>query len=576
MSFTKNIPNEQIWEQIKTDLEVAGRKIIMLEKATWHNALTRQKQETYDIPLYAGSDCSGRPYAITRIIVIVPPEPTVNSISTSHSAANNQIDAYYNFNDFYSHINISSSNDIINTIPILNEEGKIIRWYQIKGQAICSPITQHHFYTTPEKELKLIMKGQLTGQNKNSAFQQVASISNNTRDYGIKYQGTGAFIKKSTSPLCLLTRQTADTLRTMSSRSIFDYLEANVINFHLTDAAYIVKRKQDNIYSCVTNEEYNNLLRDGELSGYYEAFPIDILKDLLDNIPKDEIDFACLGLGSAGTGVLDLLSRSTFFDTYLLVDNDTVEEKNLRNQWYTTGNVGYSKAAASTSAMKVRSYKIKNIVTKGALFQDAGMKMFNMKYTMGAFDSLEARMELYKQIKDGIITTKYLIDARYEDLSSSIYFIDTSKPEEMDYYERNLIADKQAFDEQEAAKPGPKQVETDDELIAWLEENSAFVDKCVQCTEKIAGTGIHCSASGDCNGNSCHNRWIHLFHTFNPKLYLQKGVSSCVKQNFIDIYKYTSSFIFAAIREIEDGNTKPFTYIEAQTDRLPSYAVIRK
>jgi hypothetical protein len=52
--------------------------------------------------------------------------------------------------------------------------------------------------------------------------------------------------------------------------------------------------------------------------------------------------------------------------------------------------------------------------------------------------------------------------------------------------------------------------------------------------------------------------------------------SSCLRQNFIDIYKYASTFVFAAIREIEAGNPKPFTHVEAQTDKFPSHMVVGK
>ena len=42
------------------------------------------------------------------------------------------------------------------------------------------------------------------------------------------------------------------------------------------------------------------------------------------------------------------------------------------------------------------------------------------------------------------------------------------------------------------------------------------------------------------------------------------------------IASIVTTFVFAAIREIEAGNPKPFTHVEAQTDKFPSHMVVGK
>ena len=83
-----------------------------------------------------------------------------------------------------------------------------------------------------------------------------------------------------------------------------------------------------------------------------------------------------------------------------------------------------------------------------------------------------------------------------------------------------------------------------------------------------------------CGDARCLAFWKRIWDEKKDELKIYKPEeqqeSSCVKQNFIDIYKYASSFVFAAIREIESGNPKPFTHIEASTDVLPKSMILRK
>ena len=85
-----------------------------------------------------------------------------------------------------------------------------------------------------------------------------------------------------------------------------------------------------------------------------------------------------------------------------------------------------------------------------------------------------------------------------------------------------------------------------------------------------------------CGSEVCKQRWIQVYNEHKEKcdeLFREEPPqeeSSCVKWNLIDIYKFASSFVFAAIRDIEDGKEKQFTHVEATTDGLPRSIVLRK
>ena len=69
-------------------------------------------------------------------------------------------------------------------------------------------------------------------------------------------------------------------------------------------------------------------------------YPIITYKQALeiqDRLPRQPIDMIVAGLGSAGSGILDQVARSNLVNSFYLVDPDIIEEKNLRNQWYTNG-----------------------------------------------------------------------------------------------------------------------------------------------------------------------------------------------------------------------------------------------
>ena len=85
-----------------------------------------------------------------------------------------------------------------------------------------------------------------------------------------------------------------------------------------------------------------------------------------------------------------------------------------------------------------------------------------------------------------------------------------------------------------------------------------------------------------CEGTKCLEHWKKAWELNKdtikiPKTEIQGEVeSTCVRHNFIDIYKFTSSYVFAAVRCIEDEAPKPLTQIEATTEVFPTAMMLRK
>lgn len=556
---------DNIWNGVQRVINTRNGKIFLLDKTSWYNALTRTKQEVRNIPLWANSQTGDYPRAINTIRVQLVNEKEDKSTED-----------LYIFNEYYSHINLSSSKDDetfysdSDVEKVYIEDGVFISSLFIEWQNVCAPIKMNHFYTKDLKELALIFKGQLMGQNSGSSFQNVCYVDNGKKDSQIK-DSNGMLIKKSAPIVQLLTRLPLDTLRN-DTEAFRQYWEA--LCLPQSDDEVMIKPKERNCYVTVTKADLESRDPYG-ISNYYPVITYQKIKDLNLEFPRQEMDLACLGLGSAGTGILDQIVRGTYINSYLLCDFDRVEEKNLRNQWYTNGDKGCSKTYASEIKLKNQTPRELTIKTKDTKFQEAKLDSYKFKYMISGFDSISARQELLDYIKQGIVETSYLIDVRYDDLNASIYFIDTADTVQMDYYEQCLKEDGEAFDKSQ------KYVTTWEEFFEILKKEDTFTHNCLESKMKYLGvTHTECKLGTSCAGSVCQAYWKQQFEEHAEKIKAMKipalEESSCIKQNFIDIYKYSSTFVFAAIREIEDGNAKPFTHIEAQTSVVPNHMILKK
>ena len=231
-------------------------------------------------------------------------------------------------------------------------------------------------------------------------------------------------------------------------------------------------------------------------------------------------------------------------------------------------------------------------------FEDAPLQHYSAKYAVAGFDTIKTRLAFLEDIMNGRIEARYLIDTRYDDLTASIYFIDTKDEDQVRRYKAGLDADYEAFLAREEVRKERENIQNFDQFWAYFTNNDP--ENFNDCDEKHLAIGAYtqddinagaectyCPLSDSieechCGTETCKAHMMEVYERCKEKckdirrIDIPAAESSCLRQNFIDIYKYASTFVFAAIREIEAGNPKPFTHVEAQTDKFPSHMVVGK
>lgn len=474
-AFMNTINNS---EKVKDKL-----KIVKIPEAQWQNHWTRRKEKITNL-YFLGDETSNKAFLINKITFSLLQSP--NGITESKERE-------YTLRQRVYHVNVYPDNK-----PYKHKEkegfihkGRLL--IKIYGQEFCNPVNRYHILTNPD--IALILKGQLSSENGGSAYSyDYKNVSISQEDKAIT-DDNDSLIRARVSPIQLLTR------RKTVDKSTLKYFRQELIP---QENEVYVKYKYTDRYILEEKDEVD----ESKLSDYYKVLTREDILKAHNSIPEEKFDVGCFGLGSGGTSILEQLGRSTLFRTYLLLDKDVVESKNLRNQWYTRGDLVCSKARRSASILhSLSSVNIIEVENHNIDFLHMDLTPYRFKYCLSMFDSIDIRINLLERIKEGKIRTKYLIDTRYLDLECSIYFIDCENKDELEYYEKMLRADGEALNK---------------ELIS--EE------------------------------------------------------STCIKHNIIDIYKYASTLVFCAIKQIEDEdiNKKSFVHIEATTDKMPNYIIIKK
>lgn len=501
----------------------------------WINAITKKKQSIPNIAFFG--------YESSDIYI-------VNKILDS----NNKVIVH--FADYYQHSNIYS---IIVTSDIIIEDKKYIVYYQ-KMCTGDNAISGYQLYDNPEiatLTLGTIINGQYNGSPANT---NLKSADNFSKDY------LDNLITPDAGMLSLLLNKPISQISIIEKRNFL---------VNLPDKGYYVKLVGGGSYTYYkTKAEFKDI----QVSKYFPAFTVAQIKEEIGIIPKISKDLICLGLGSAGSGILEQLARTNMVNDFLLVDFDIVEEKNLRNQFYVTSQIGNSKAQKAHDSMKYFNSNNK-VESYNKKFQELNWDFFKSKYIVLGFDSIKTRLEALDYIKSGKIEAQYIIDTRYEGLEASIYFIDTSDKEQMKYYEEQLISDGELLEEPDTHIYDGTE-EYFESLVKECRRDCILVMRSLNMKKGSTATSKVCGyCTQGCGGEMC----VHSIVTMLNKAQVSEqkvkelldGGTSCVRWNIIDIYKYASSFVTSAIREIEEKRPQPFIHIEATTDRLPASMVMR-
>lgn len=544
----------------------AEARLIKVGTAKWTNGLTKRPQNVEDVYIL-GFKSSGRPLII-------------NYLSIFTEDKNDK----YIINDRFSHVNMSIHRDI--RIYSLVGDGKILPAefkIQFEGQEFCNPITALHVLETNEKDISTLLKVTLSSQNYDDAYSSYESVTNGSLDLAVSCRSCGRYLlKDNASPIELILGTSGSTLTKLDT---FD------LNRRLRD---LVSLKKDEVWAKKKTEKYYTKLKKASLrkskelySDYYPAFDYKSIQRMEIEIPKDKYDLGVYGLGSAGTAILDQVCRSNWIKNIYLCDFDTVEAKNMINQWYDKYDICSSKAKASVNRIYNLDRPSSNVIgTKFYVecdtkkFQDTDLESKSFKYVVSGFDSIEARMKFLNAILDGKIEAKYLIDCRYLDLACSIYMIDLENTEEVEFYKANLEADAELIKIR-----NEKEKLTREEFEDWYIRKGYFNNGCYDCRRNILKEPDvsykckpRCFDFCGCGSSECIDYLYELYLSSCPNPKVSRTDASCVKYNYIDIYKYVGAIVFGAFRNIENKNEKPFALVEAETDvkGLPSCMVVRR
>lgn len=289
-------------------------------------------------------------------------------------------------------------------------------------------------------------------------------------------------------------------------------------------------------YRVITPEEIQEALRSYELS----------------------VDTIFVGCGSAGSNIGTQLARTDLIDNGILIDYDTIEYKNLRNQIYARCNVGYNKANILSQIMdncrdrygynspyRYRTQAIQNI----------NLDLYKAKYLFNCVDSLTARLYSAKNVK-----ARYIIDTRYHGLECTIMLIDTENEDQMNYYIKGLEQAIQTFVKDASV---PKDLFTPNNCYRWgkIRKIPSLRNKSYSMLKKYTDKFYNSIPLEE------KERLLHL---------LDKERQTCNSPNIIDVYSVSAGIIVGALRELEN-NHKLFTHLELTTEHaIPQTMIVKE
>ena len=547
----------------------ARYKIVKVGKAKWTNINTKVEQ-TVNKVYFLGKPSSCRPLIINRIELF----EIIDGVQHDY--------AEYRMNELYTHVNIYNGYE--NHSFNIKGDGKLIPKkcrMVIEGQEFCNPITLNHVYEGNDKDIANLLRVTLMSQNTDDGYGSNPSVDNCCMDKKVASTTGAVLLPNMNSPIELLLGQPASELRQLSPIE-FNKRLRDIVD--IKDDELYAKRKYDNHYEKMSKDLYDD--NRGCFSNYYPVFTAKQIKDMHIEIPKDYYDLGVYGLGSAGSAILDQLSRSNWLNTIYLCDFDTVEEKNLINQWYNNTLTGTTKTYACKKILEYRQRNIEHgqstqffINSDNSKFQVTDFKTKEFKYVVSGFDSIQVRQEFFDEIAKGNIEARYLIDCRYLDLACSIYFVDLQNPEEVEFYKANLDADAELLEKRK------DEVLTPEEFHDWVTRKGYYRSGCYSFRknelkeEQRYGTCVpRIEADCPCASDTCREYLYDLYLKSLPNSDIKKSDASCIKYNYIDIYQYVGAIVFGAIRAIEHDTKKPFTLCEAQTDvkGMPNYMIVKE
>lgn len=527
-------------------------QVIKIDEVEWSNIITYEPDKVS--PMYIlGYESSDKPKIIIKIV--------------DHNGKQ------YELSEGYNHINIQavSSN---NYTRIIVDGKEFVCYYQ----CFCNPISAEYVRTNPYEVVRGLLIANLMGQNLDDRWTTIYSVINDGIDQVV--QTSYGDLKPSASILEFISGVPTNYINGCSEQTQIDIMRKFKERVEsLEEDEVFAKLRKSNNYSIIKKKDINRTL--GNLvSDIYPIIGHEELEQFNIEIPKTQCDIGCFGLGSAGTAVLDQVARMSYFKNYFLLDFDRVEEKNLNNQWYTRHQIGGNKIGGSKDNLLSINRQLQ-VDYESCKFQGSKkIEYYKFKYVISGFDSICARQDFIKYLEEKKILSDYLIDLRYKDLECSLYFIDLKDEAQVTYYKNMLNNDAQAFEgiENRILIKNVKQ------FLEFWDDNGFFNKGCKEAQREYLGSCGTCPSDNtryqhSCSSSRCQQYLIDRYtEAGSPTIEKieSKEENTCVKLNYMDIYKFTGAIVFSAIREIENGRPKPFTHIDAQTEGIPSLVTMKE
>lgn len=336
----------------------------------------------------------------------------------------------------------------------------------------------------------------------------------------------------------------------------------------LRTQGYYYKAKDNTHYHYATSiKDIKHHLINGTLSKHYKIINCKKLASLLDNF-KYKYDMMCVGCGSSGSNFAYQLSKTKLLNSLALVDGDCVEGKNLRNTTFDRSDAGGWKNKATRLTSKILSALSEDEVIRTVdvyhNYIERVFGKFETEFLFSGVDRLTVRRELLEHPN---ITSRYIIDAGYQGLSSSIYIIDREDEEQVEYYKtyldnsiKNYVddvlpdfsrLDKYQWSNMIRWNYGGRYREYDMSKSQWMKHSDKWKKKAWDLLPSKDKEGILSK--------------------------IETSRQTCQSPNIIDIYTITSGILVGVVREIKNGNDKPFTHLEVDTSTgIPLTMVVRK
>lgn len=469
-----------------------------------------------------------------------------------------------------------------NTCPSLDGYNFSIgrKQYKMYFRKFCNPVLNKHIMDNPDRASK-ILKGNLMEGNPNDRWRTPDSVD----------------VDKKVQPL--IDRRSGQLIKNSAGLDVFffnSYTKPNDID-QLREFNGICKKLKENhdLRYCLyaSSNSYEPMFSKGLIdkddinsgkyivSNYYKSYSYRNVGDITE-IPKAEYDVCCVGCGSAGSNILDQMIRLNYFEKgYVLIDFDNVETKNLRNQMFNRGSVGSYKATALQRILQnIRNVPVWSYNQK---YEEFPFENYKFNYIISGFDSIECRLGLLEKILSKEIESKYLIDARYNDLDASLFMVDLANEEEIKYYHKLLLQDLEEFNKNKieyypATEWDEASIRALDKETKLLTQGCSTVGHTVTGEyENICEQLKHRQEPEGCGSTKCIEciKKFFIEHDYKvPAKYKQEN--SCLAENIIHIYKLVSSWVTANVRSIETDNKKLFTHVDITAEPLPRAMVLRK